>query len=191
MNWNRILIASLIAAVVAFAWGFFSWAVLPWHKPLKFKDSAAVAQVLRTNAPDHGIYMLPEHPDDHSDKAGMAKYEDDLKNIPFVWAMVHPAPTDFAMAKPMILGFLRAFLAAVILSILLNCSSRESYACRVRFCVLAYLLVSINGDGPFWIWFHGPLQNFLIMTADHLIEGLLVGLVLAKFIRPAAARAQF
>ena len=73
---------------------------------------------------------------------------------------------------------------------MLSCFNREGFRCRVRFCVLAYLLVSINGDGPVWIWFHGPLSNFLIMTADHLIEGLLVGLILAKFIRPAAVRTQ-
>lgn len=28
------------------------------------------------------------------------------------------------------------------------------------------------------------------MTADHLIEGLLVGLILAKFIRPASVQAE-
>jgi hypothetical protein len=189
MNWNRILIASLLAAIVAFVWGFLSWALLPWHRPMKFKDSAAVAQAIKANAPDHGIYMIPDWGDDMSDEAAR-KMEEDLKNAPFVWAMVHPAPTDSGMVRPMIFGFLRAFVAAVILCILLSYSSRESFACRVRFCVLTYLLVSINGDGPFWIWFHGPLQNFLIMTADHLIEGLLVGLVLAKFIRPAAAKAQ-
>jgi len=188
MNWKRILIASLIAAVVAFVWGFLSWALLPWHRPMKFKDSAAVGQVLKTNAPDHGIYMLPDWGDDMSDEAAR-KMEEDLKNAPFVMATVHPAPTDPGMAKPMILGFLRAFLAALILSMLLSYYSRTAFGCRVRFCVLIYLLVSINGDAPNWIWFHSPLKNLLIMTADHLIEGLLVGLVLAKFIRPATAKA--
>ncbi len=68
--------------------------------------------------------------------------------------------------------------------------SRDCFRCRVLFCVMAYLLVSTNGDGPFWIWFHSPLSNLLIMTADHLIEGLLVGLILARFIRPVNRPAQ-
>jgi hypothetical protein len=177
MNWNRILIASLIAAVVAFVWGFLSWGLMTWHRPMKFKDSAAVGHVLAVNAPEHGIYMLPDAVDDMSDEAAMAKMENDLAIAPFVMATVHPPPTDTGMAKPMILGFLRAFVAAVILCTLLSYFSRESYACRVMFCVLVYLLVGINGDAPNWIWFHGPTKTLLLMIADRLIEGL---------IRPAA-----
>ncbi len=190
MNWKRILLASLLAAVAAFFWGFVSWTMLPWHNPLKFKNSAAISDAIKAGAPEHGIYMLPEGAESMSDEAGMKRIEAELKTGPFVWAIVRPAPTSMDMGGPMMLGFLRAFAAAVILSVMLSCFNRDGFRCRVRFCVLAYLLVSINGDGPVWIWFHGPLSNFLIMTADHLIEGLLVGLILAKFIRPAAVRTQ-
>jgi len=187
MNPKRILLASLLAAVVTFMWGFLSWTKLGWHNPEKFKNGAAVAQAIKAAAPEHGIYMWPEGPESMDDEAGMKKYEDELKAGPFVWAMVHPGVQDGGMGKPMVLGFLRAFLAAVILSMLLSQMSRDCYRCRVIFCVLAYLLVSVNSEGPMWIWFHGPTKHLLVMTADHLIEGLLVGLVLAKFIRPKGA----
>jgi hypothetical protein len=134
--------------------------------------------------------MLPDAVEDMSNEAAMKKMEEDLGKYPFMMATVHPAPTDMGMAKPMILGFVRAFVAAFILAMLLAYFSRERFACRVRFCVLVYLIVGINGDGPHWIWFHGPTQHFLFMVADRLIEGLLVGLVLAKFIRPAKIAAQ-
>ncbi len=188
MNWKRILLASLLAAVVAFFWGFVSWAMLPWHNPMNFKNSAAVSEAIKASAPDHGIYMLPSGAESMSDEAGMKRIEEELKTGPFVWAVVRPAPTSMDMAGPMVLGFLRAFLAAVILSLMLSQLGRDCFRSRVLFCVTAYLLVSINGDAPNWIWFHGPTKNLLIMTADHLIEGLLVGLILAKFIRPAAAK---
>ena len=185
MNWKRIFTASLIAAAVAFFWGFFSWTLLPWHNPMKFKNSAAVADAVKAGATEHGIYMVPEGAESMSDEAGMKRIEDQLKTGPFIWAIVRPAPTSMNMAGPMVLGFLRAFFAAFILSMMLSHLARDCFRCRVIFCVMAYLLVSINGDGPFWIWFNGPLSNLLIMTADHLIEGLLVGLILARFVRPA------
>ncbi len=47
-----------------------------------------------------------------------------------------------------------------------------------------------TGDALFRIWFHSPRSHFLLMTADHLIEGLLVGLILARFIRPVNRPAQ-
>ncbi len=190
MNWKRILTASLIAAAVAFLWGFISWTILPWHNPMKFKNSAAVADAVKAGATEHGIYMVPESAESMSDEAGMKRIEDQLQSGPFIWAIVRPAPTSSSMAGPMVLGFLRAFIAAVILSMMLSHLGRDCFRCRVLFCVMAYLLVSINGDAPFWIWFNGPLSNFLIMTADHLIEGLLVGLILARFIRPANKPAQ-
>ena len=70
---------------------------------------------------------------------------------------------------------------------MLSQMARDCFRCRVIFCVITYFLVSVNAEAPPWIWFGAPLKNMLIMTADHLIEGLLVGLVLAMFIRPATA----
>ncbi len=188
MNWKRILLASLLAAVAAFFWGFVSWTMLPWHNPMKFKNSAAVSEAIKAGAPEHGIYMLPEGAESLSDEAGIQRIGEELKTGPFVWAVVRPAPTSMDMGGPMMLGFLRAFAAAVILSLMLSQLGRDCFRSRVLFCVTAYFLVSVNGHAPTWIWFHGPTKNLLFMTADHLIEGLVAGLILAKFIRPAAEK---
>jgi hypothetical protein len=188
MNFKRIVFASLLAAVVAFMWGFLSWTKLTWHNAMKFKDGAAVASVVKQNISEHGIYMWPEGPSSMEDKAGMERYEAEAKAGPVLWVMAHPGVANSSMGAAMGLGFLRAFLAAFILSLMLSHMARDCFRCRVIFCVMAYFLVAVNSEGPFWIWFNGPVKNLLIMTADHLIEGLLVGLVLAKFIRPAFGR---
>jgi hypothetical protein len=184
MNLKNIFVASFAAAVIAFVWGFFSWTMLPWHNPLKFKDSDAVSSVIKANAPEHGIYLLPVGPESMSDEAGMKKYETDVKAGPFVWTMVAPHVPNYSMQVSMGLSFLRAFVAAVILCLLLRQMTSDCFRCRILFCVLIYLLVGLNSEGPYWIWFNGPLKNMLIMIADHLIEGLLVGVVLAKLVKP-------
>jgi len=188
MNVKRLLLASLLAAAVAFMWGFLSWTKFTWHNTMKFKDGAAVSKVMKDNTPEHGIYMWPEGPAGMDDKAGMERYEAEAKAGPVLWVMAHPGVQNSSMGSAMALGFLRAFVAAFILSVMLSHMGRDCFRCRVIFCVLAYFLVAVNGDAPNWIWFNFPSKNLLIMTADHLIEGLLTGLVLAKFVRPAHGR---
>src|SRR5262245_9001563 len=104
MSLKRILLASLLAALVAFFWGFLSWTKLGWHNAIKFKDGAAVAKVVKENMSEHGIYMWPEGPESMSDTAGMERYEAQAKAGPVLWVMAHPGVQNNSMGAAMALG---------------------------------------------------------------------------------------
>ena len=62
MQAMKLLLASLLAAIVSFVWGYVSWMQLGWHDAgtRDFKDEAAVAEVIKDKATKgRGIYMLP------------------------------------------------------------------------------------------------------------------------------------
>ena len=67
---EKIFKCGLIGAVVLFAWGWFSWMVLPWHnKQFKaFTNESSVKDAIINNAGEGGIYTIPS-----MDKCGKEK----------------------------------------------------------------------------------------------------------------------
>lgn len=188
MNIPRLFLAALLAAIVSFFWGFVSWTMIGWHTPRTFADQAAVAAMIKANAPAYGIYMLPNSDAPMSDEAAMKAVDEENRRGPYVWAVVRPGPGDVNMGRSMALSFGRSLLAALFVGILISKLAPTSFAGRVAVCVLVAVVVWLNGEVPRWIWFQSPANDSLIMAADHLIEGLLTGLVLAALIRPSAAK---
>ncbi|MDQ2994245.1 MAG: hypothetical protein M3R00_04770, partial [Pseudomonadota bacterium] len=69
---KRIFMAAVLGGLIAFIWGNISWVVLDWHLKAmhQFKDESAVAAVLKNNAPESGVYMLPQMPNDSAARVG-------------------------------------------------------------------------------------------------------------------------
>ncbi|MCE2438746.1 MAG: hypothetical protein J4F39_04885 [Candidatus Latescibacteria bacterium] len=93
---KKCVLAVVLSAMVLFAWGFLSWAVLPWHNAVanQFADESAVSEVLKENAPAAGMYYLPFA-------------QEDLKpGAVFAMANVLPDGFDTGMGGMMGLGLL-------------------------------------------------------------------------------------
>jgi hypothetical protein len=180
MNPVKILIATLVAALVSFVWGFLSWAILPWHQASKFTNETAVAEVLKANAPAHDLYIIPWSP--HGDQAAMDEAMKRSAAGPFFYGVVRPGTAEVSMPRPMMLSFVRGWIAAlVLLLVLMKC---RNFGSRIGLCLLVGLLIGLNAQAPMWIWMETPGNHTLKLIADGLIEVLLVGSVLSFFLKP-------
>lgn len=190
MQAMKLLLASLLAAIVSFVWGYVSWMQLGWHDAgiRDFKDEAAVAEVLKDNATNgRGIYMLPyqrkpQNFASEEEKAQLkADHEQALADGPYIYAIVRPGRQDGSMAESLIRSFIRSLIASLIVGSLMNLLV-ISYAGRVSFAGALGAFAGLAVDMQQWIWFELPTRDLIVNMADHFIEWTLAGAVLGLFL---------
>ncbi|MBI3611192.1 MAG: hypothetical protein HY204_10910 [Nitrospirae bacterium] len=168
---KKPLLAVVLGGVVLFLWGFISWAVLPWHDMVanKFSDEAAVAQVLKANAPVQGIYYLPYAEEDH--KPGEVA----------AFVNVLPQGFDMNMGKLMGIGLTMQILSAALVFGLLRQTQGLSYLGKLKFVAWVGLTIGFVSHGPYWNWFGFSTSYTIVTILDILIGGALASLVIARF----------
>jgi hypothetical protein len=181
-----LLLSSVLGGLVAFVWGFISWTVLPWHKTLAFRDDAEVGAVLRKNAPEHGIYLLPG--ERSRDQAAMKKWQEDAAAGPFMFAVVRAGKAEISMPRLLAGSYGIQFVGAFIISALLLTARPMAYAVRVLFVVLVALAGGVLSHLPGWNWWETPTHWVLVELTDLAIAWALAGLVIAKFANPQPGR---
>ena len=182
---KRTIFAALLAAIICMVWGGISWMVLGWHNQevRSFKDEAAVRQSLIDNAPQTGVYMLPNpmSGSDHSKTAWEAA-EAKRKAGPFFFGVIRPSRGGQDMSTSFGMGLGRSFIAALLVAGLLSMTARLDFLQRVLFCTLCGLFAGFVADVPMHIWFESPLRYTLINVADHVVEWFLAGLAIAGMV---------
>ena len=183
---KRILIATLVGAIVAFFWGFLSWAVLPWHKMDTFKDEAAVAQVMIENAPAHGVYVMPQM----GEKGANA---DAITKGPFVYAIVRPNSLDapWKETTPMLGSFCIQLVGAFIVTLTIHRIRASRYISRASVGPALGLFAGLMMTLPAWNWFELPLSFAFIQILDPFIAWTLAGFAIAAIIKPPRPRRIF
>jgi hypothetical protein len=158
----------VLAGVVLFVWGAFSWMALPWHTATlhHFIDGQAVSNGLVANALQSGIYVTPMG----QDKTQQA----------FIFASVHLQGMPLSMMPALIVSLLIQMIAAILVAYLLSKTSGLTYYKRVKFVVTFALAAGIVTYLPYWNWFCFDTTYTLVMMTDLLPGWLLAGLVLAK-----------
>jgi len=190
MSFSKFLAAIVCAALVSFGWGVVSWMLAGWHDPQPFKDPKAVAATIQANVPTHGIYMLPDVVTSVSDDAKTkARANEAVRRGPHMWAIIRPGPGHWSMGWNFVLSFARSLAAAFLLLLILWPLRAGSRVWMVAMSAAVALVVCLQSDAIFCIWFEEPWLSLFANCLDHLVEGLLTGLVLALFLhaprRPA------
>ena len=167
---KKILLTALLCSLVLFVWGFVSWTILPWHNTVanKFKSEAAVAEVLKQNAPRAGIYYLPFAQEDQ--KPGETA------------AFVNVLPRGLLTGMEGMMGkaVIGQFVAALLVILLLRTTSNLGYAGRVAFVGLVGVVIGFASHFPYWNWFGFSTEYVLVIIADSAIAWTLAGLVMAR-----------
>jgi hypothetical protein len=186
----KLFLASLLAAIVSFAWGYASWMLLGWHEKgmHDFRDEAAVAEVLKANATHGtGIYVLPfprkavSYADPAEQKNLDATHLKAKTDGPYLYAILRPGRHDWNMTSSLGWSFGRSFLAALILGALLH-QTVLSFPGRLAFCAAAGLFAGSVCILPQMVWFELPQREVIVGMADYIIEWTLAGIVLALFL---------
>ena len=168
---QKNLLLSVVAGIVLFVWGFISWAVLPWHNMVanKFTNEAAVAQALKENSPQQGIYYLPFSEKDHG------------PNQVGAFANVHPQGTEMNMGKQMAIALVTQIIGAFLVLMLLRQTGGLTYWGKVELFALVGLIIGFVSHVPYWNWFGFPAPYVLVTILDTAVGWTLAGLAVAKF----------
>jgi hypothetical protein len=191
---KSLVLGALLGGLVAFAWSFVSWMVLPWHNPgmISFSNETVVAQVLMDNATTSGMYILPGVPAGYSKMQGAEKkaaeeaMEQRAKTMPFFYGVVLRS-ANFDMGKQMAVSVVFDVLAALLVTMLVMRTGGMTYAGRVMFIVTVALAAAVMCVLPNWVWWHYPTTVVVVGMADVVIGWFLAGLVIAKVAAPRAA----
>jgi hypothetical protein len=186
----KLIVGSLLAALLSFSWGYLSWEVLGWHKnnTFGFKDEADVKEALARNVKSgHGLYLLPHLAEIPSflpaaEKAAkLEKLQTARDEGPFVYATIRPGKRPFNMGQALGLSFGRSVLGCLILAVLLA-NTAFPYLGKVVFCSAAGVFAGVAAEMPAWIWFELAGSALFVALADSFFEWTLAGLVLAGFV---------
>jgi uncharacterized membrane protein len=184
---KSLILGSLLGGLVLFVWGAISWMALPWHLTTlnKFKDEAAVAQVLTANAARAGVYILPnvhKHEPGISEEQKKAAEAEGLKRMqegPFLFAAVRLTGST-SMGPQMIIQLVTQIVSALFVSWLLLKTRGLSYLGRVGFVMMIALVVAVISHVPYWNWWGFSTGYTFVAITDLIIGWLLAGLVIAK-----------
>jgi hypothetical protein len=183
---KRILLAGILGGLALFFWGGLSHMALRLGevgvRPLP--NPQPPVEALKTSVPKSGFYYFPA-----VDSSGKMRAED--VGGPNGILIYHPSGAAVAMGAPMakecILNIVQALLAALLLSLV---PGLTGFMARAGFIVLAGLLGSAAMAIEYWNWYGFPTDYTLGFLADRFIGFFILGLVVAAFVKPAAAQAQ-
>lgn len=169
----RIAIASLLAAVVLFFFGFLWWGILmPIVKPANAITDATVVEKLASSLNESNIYFYPDYAGEYSeDQTGPTAMLYFHKEMP-------------SMGKMMGLGFAHMVLSALLVSVSLSFSGRRTFAERFAFVFFLGLFVAVWADLGNMVWWRYPLAWTGYHFAYDVLSWLLAGLVIALIVKP-------
>jgi hypothetical protein len=181
---KKFVLAPALAALAMFFWGFLYWGA-PHHLPYKslghLQDETAAANALSQIFPATGAYLIP-HPMNGDEN--MAKQ---MSHGPTV--EVHIVKEGMAAMDPAMLvkGYMHGFVVAVFLMVLLSsvAAAVPTWFSRVRVCTLVGVLVGLCDVADAIWWHHSVGWSFAQAFYDFVLF-VVAGLVLAKFVKPAA-----
>ncbi len=171
---KKLLLGSFLAALALFFWGFIYYGIS--GIPYNFLDEPAETAPTSLNEafPKDGVYLIPNP---HAEDRGGLMAEGPI-------ALINIKRDGFTNhGGMMVSGFLHGWGYCLLLAFLLKqICKKTSYAGRVGFVTLVAVsgaFLARFGDAIWWFYDWGwQLSSF----AYHVIGGLIVGFVLAKFI---------
>lgn len=193
---QRLALGGLFGGVVMFVWAAVSWLTLPWHETtlLKFSDEQAVAEAIVANAPQSGVYLLPNPQKfaQGADEAEQLRYLDDaaarMRQGPFMFSSVQREGADVDDPVPFILSLVTRVVAALLMTGLVLVAARRGYWRRVAFLGSLGVLTGLLAVFPTWNWWKFDSVFTLVNFADYVIQALLAGLVIAGIVGEPADR---
>lgn len=192
---TRILIATIVGAVLAFCWsgvgwigGFYSFG----FKPMPAESTFATQ--LDAAVPADGAYYWPPMPETAGLSAQQAQLAKDAmlaqhEKGPLVLALVRKQGVDMGSPTVMVRGFLielfaTALLAAIV-AIAAKFGARTADRIALVFVVAAFAMLSSHA--VMWNFFHLPDLYSIALFIDGFGAWLLAGLACALIIKPTRA----
>lgn len=183
---KRILLAGILGGVALFFWGGLSHMALGLGEVgvQGLPQQQATLNGMKASIENPGLYYYPQG----DGKGHLSPTE---MNGPWGILIYHPSGASFAMSRYLtnecILNIVQALIAAFLLSL---ATGLGGYVSRVGFVAGVGLLAAMGISVEYWNWYGFPANYTVATVADKFIGFLIVGLVAAAFVKPAATRIQ-
>lgn len=183
---KKIFLGAILGGLVAFIWGWISWTMLPWHDATfrSFTDGDAITAAIKANAPNTGVYLLPNMPPDSATAtpeqkqaahdAWAKRYAEGPSGI-----LAIKTEGTASMGPALVGGLVLNVLAAALLTWLLIAGGPRAYALKVVFIVVVALFATVVSHLTSWNWWGVAIDYTSVMVADTLVTWLLAGFVIA------------
>lgn len=185
---KRLLLASFLAALAVFFWGFVFWGLSPLSGSVMkaTADDQAAQAALRETFPESGVYFVPS-------PSGSPEAMDALHRAGPV-AMIHIQRDGRPAMDPSVFvwGFVHGWLVCLILGWLLFRAgpALPKYRSRVLFITVAGFAAALFIDYGDTIWWYSDRSWQLLNLAYNTMAWLVAGLVLAALIKPGSSSAR-
>lgn len=198
---GRVLLATVVGAIVLFIWGFVYHATLgptmDAYRSLDAQQEAGLVAAMREHVPEQGAYFIPGMPDvsDMSaEQATQATENWSARHEAGPLAMVIYNPEGRPAMAPIVFlkGLVVMLISTFIMSLMLRCGSPggNSYAGRVGFVFMVAIFCAVITDAKLWVWFYFPTDYSLAQAADTVIGWLIVGIIMAAIVKPQSKAAK-
>jgi len=176
----RFLLGVAIASVALFFWGFAFWGISPYPASIikEMPNRDIVAQALAVNIKEDGVYMIPGMGDPNDEEWAKRNQAG-----PHITMMYHGGE---ASSLQMIYGYLHMLGSVFLLAIVLATAGRRTYFGRLMLVFWIGLFVAIWAEMSDVVWFYYPIRYACLKQTYHITSMLIVGAILAYFIRPPA-----
>ena len=182
--YKKLIKSALIGGITVFIWSMLSWMIFPWHAQAyyQFTDEAEVAKVIKENALESGVYILPNtsHYSNNTPTKEIRKAEEILKTGPFVFASIKLGGMQKMGITTLMISLCSYILAAAVISWMLLQTQGLRFLEKAFFVTMIGLLAAILGILPAWNWWHFSTAYTLITCLDLVIGWALAGLLMAK-----------
>ena len=186
MSKNHLKCA-LIGGLIVFIWGLFSWMVFPWHQIClnRFANESDVANVIRDNASEAGMYVLPNTfvYDGSTSQKDMEKTMEIMEKGPFMFASVKPNGIGKMTMGPFIVSLIIQIIGAFIVTWLLMQTKNLPFKKQVGFATAFGLGVGILGQLPYWNWWGFSGAYIFSNIVDLVVGWFLAGFGIAKVLK--------
>lgn len=174
----RFILGVLLGAVALFFWGFIFWAQLDYPGTVikKLPNQETLVPALQDAIPEDGAYFVPDN--DQSEETIAKLAAGPVATILFRKGGV---PED---NKTMINGFLHMLGCAFLMAIVVATAGRRTYFGRLILVFWIGLFVALWTHMSTVIWFHFPIKYACLYMTYDLSSVVILGIILAFFIRP-------
>jgi len=177
----RIIVASLLAAVVIFMWGFVFWAKIP--SPYFAHQTLPTDQIKNVTVDfknmEKGTYLFPQPEEGESDK----EFAQRTKGEMAFYLNFDPDGAELK-SRTMLQGFLHAFVASVIAGVMI-CIVGSGFCCyahRVFFVICLGIFATVWVDVGDSVWWFRSCGASTWHAIYHIVAWTLGGLVIGAIV---------
>lgn len=183
----RLLLATLLGAIVFFVWGALVWTVLQLHTLHTIENEQEVVKVLSEAITEPGVYWFPNLPTnfnsaDKQTQEVLWEATMDRHRAGPIMINFHPSGQEPMPPATFIKGFALNIAAALLGSLLLVTTSISSYWGRVVFIAAIGVIVGISAHLMYWNYLLFPLDYSIMQLLDSTLGWLFAGLVIAGLV---------